>query len=925
MSKSRDIADSAATINFIDSLTSDAQSQLDGKATLDASPTFAGTVTATAFSGDGSGLTGVDSLPSQTGNSGKFLTTDGTVPSWEAIESDPTKLAFNKSFINNEEYYQTLSSPVNTGVPVVSLAIENPYIDATNNFWNASETSFELANFAPSTSLTFSGWQLGSGTSTEYTFSPTRTIGTSVVVSEDGSKMYINNPDVIGIDEYLLSENYDITTAAYNDVTLSLTSEFTFVNALIFSLDGTKIYVTGTDISANQNKIYQYNLSVAWDITTASYSGTNYSVSEDSILHCVSFKPDGTVMYVAGDDTDKIYQYNLSVAWSISSASYSSKASDAISYIRGVTFTPDGTNVIISRQYSNSSQMRVDTPWDASTIRFNTNYNTYGSSLMGTTVPSIGICAYYVSGSNVYSRYMTGNSVSLGSGTFSSLDAGSTINVDGHNFFVTDSINGTQSSISITPSTTNYKLSSNTFAAGEWSISPLNTGTYIYSGVFSTENTWSEKQEYDYPSYTRENTLKWRYNSSTQYFTYDNNSRYIKRYTLSSAYDLSSATEDFSRYIGSSSRDIAFNTNGTRLWFLTSNQIDQKNLTTAWDFRNSTAGGAATLSNYHPSNTNAQALLWNIYNQNSFWVADGDGWIYQYTCSSFDLSGIAAGEKIYVGNVCTPVGLATDFYGNDLYVLGTDGYVYNFDSNGNWRFEGATYQGKRFYLGAGPNSIDIAHWSNPDYMFALWGSSIYDKYITKLEPYVRASRLGLAISPNIDTSYWNSISSFSIGGTNTAGQIEYHAVSPDDKTTWYVMLEGSSPRKIARNNAGTWEYNSSTTYGSETWVSATENTQIQALYDAIAIAENQMDRTQINNVATSSSIVSLEDQLSVAHFFQSSPVATSSGYVTGGTLNYNANTTYKEASQAQMYWEKVDANTIKLTCGAAGNYSVRIV
>jgi len=86
MSKSRDIADSAATINYIDGLTSDAQTQLDGKATLDASPTFTGTVTATAFSGDGSGLTGVDSLPSQTGNSGKFLTTDGSAASWDAVD-----------------------------------------------------------------------------------------------------------------------------------------------------------------------------------------------------------------------------------------------------------------------------------------------------------------------------------------------------------------------------------------------------------------------------------------------------------------------------------------------------------------------------------------------------------------------------------------------------------------------------------------------------------------------------------------------------------------------------------------------------------------------------------------------------------------------------------------------------------------------
>jgi hypothetical protein len=86
MSKSRDIADSAATINYIDGLTSDAQGQLDDKATLDGSPTFTGTVTATSFSGDGSALTGVDSLPSQTGNNGKFLTTDGSAASWDAVD-----------------------------------------------------------------------------------------------------------------------------------------------------------------------------------------------------------------------------------------------------------------------------------------------------------------------------------------------------------------------------------------------------------------------------------------------------------------------------------------------------------------------------------------------------------------------------------------------------------------------------------------------------------------------------------------------------------------------------------------------------------------------------------------------------------------------------------------------------------------------
>ena len=36
----------------------------------------------------------IDALPSQTGNGGKYLTTDGTNASWAAVTTDPTKQIF---------------------------------------------------------------------------------------------------------------------------------------------------------------------------------------------------------------------------------------------------------------------------------------------------------------------------------------------------------------------------------------------------------------------------------------------------------------------------------------------------------------------------------------------------------------------------------------------------------------------------------------------------------------------------------------------------------------------------------------------------------------------------------------------------------------------------------------------------------------
>jgi hypothetical protein len=86
---------SAAEIVFLDGVTSNVQTQLDGKAGL-ASPAFTGTPTApTAASGSNDttvATTGFvqqvalnNQLPLQSGNTGKYLTTDGTDASWGTI------------------------------------------------------------------------------------------------------------------------------------------------------------------------------------------------------------------------------------------------------------------------------------------------------------------------------------------------------------------------------------------------------------------------------------------------------------------------------------------------------------------------------------------------------------------------------------------------------------------------------------------------------------------------------------------------------------------------------------------------------------------------------------------------------------------------------------------------------------------------
>ena len=115
MSKSRDIADSAATINFIDGVTSNVQTQLNTATTAIAANTTA---------------------------IGNISVTNGSQ---------------TKTYANNETSTIALSAAITSGAPVVSVTKEVPQTGATNNDWDAAAASYTLENSAPATTLSWAG------------------------------------------------------------------------------------------------------------------------------------------------------------------------------------------------------------------------------------------------------------------------------------------------------------------------------------------------------------------------------------------------------------------------------------------------------------------------------------------------------------------------------------------------------------------------------------------------------------------------------------------------------------------------------------------------------------------------------------------------------------------------------------------------
>lgn len=197
-----------------------------------------------------------------------------------------------------------------------------------------------------------------------------------IAVSTDGTRFYMGGDVVSGstgkrIHEYSMSTAYNISTASYVR-TLDVQSQDTAPRAVAFKPDGTAMYMTGDQ----GNDVNQYSLSTAWDISTASYE-KNFSVlSQDARPEGIAFRVDGTQMYIVGEDGRDVNEYALSTAWDIGTASYTRNFSLAAETTLpiGIAFKYDGTRMyVICGTQGEVNQYSLSTPWNLSSAAYDEN------------------------------------------------------------------------------------------------------------------------------------------------------------------------------------------------------------------------------------------------------------------------------------------------------------------------------------------------------------------------------------------------------------------------------------------------------------------------------------------------------------------------------------------------------------------------
>jgi DNA-binding beta-propeller fold protein YncE len=193
-------------------------------------------------------------------------------------------------------------------------------------------------------------------------------IATGVFFKPDGTKLYVIGQNTDNVNEYDLHTAWDISTADFLQ-TFAVGTQETIPRGVFFKPDGTKMYVAGT----SGDDVNEYNLSTAWDISTAVFLQLFSAAAQETNVQDVFFKPDGTKMYVVGSEGDNVNEYNLSTAWNVSSASYlqnfSVSAQD--SYPTGIFFKPDGTKMYVVGDTGDSVyEYDLSTAWDISTASF---------------------------------------------------------------------------------------------------------------------------------------------------------------------------------------------------------------------------------------------------------------------------------------------------------------------------------------------------------------------------------------------------------------------------------------------------------------------------------------------------------------------------------------------------------------------------
>tara|TARA_R110000803_G_scaffold45188_1_gene95262 strand:- start:95 stop:1510 length:1416 start_codon:yes stop_codon:yes gene_type:complete len=419
----------------------------------------------------------------------------------------------------------------------------------------------------------------------------------------------------------------------------------------------------------------------------------------------------------------------------------------------------------------------------------------------------------------------------------------------------------------------------------------------------------------------------------TKMFICGTNEDTIQQWTLSTAFDVSTSNSVVNLNISANetqSYGIAFNTDGTRMFILgiISGGVMTYNLS-AFDISTATYSSVFSLGSYLQNftgitfNPDGTKMYVVAYNSAAYGVLPA---VHYFTLTSAFTPSTAThiSSFSFASQTTEPRGIAFNPSGTIMNIV-DDQYskILYYTLSTPFVPTTATYTGSISISSqdTSPSGIAFNNDGTRVYITGAIGSDV-NEY--NLGSFVSASGYQPVHTTNsIDSTYWTDINSMTADQAAGNGNI-YYAISTDDRTTWSVIKDVGGERDIVKNNAGTWQYNSNSTYASETWAAGTTNTELATIAEAMGTAQNQMDKTQLDAVTDPNHIVLGNDlDLSIILNLTSGTTVPSSN---GVAINYDATVLNKGAILGTDYdFDAPATNKVRITALAANNLKVRVL
>ena len=159
-------------------------------------------------------------------------------------------------------------------------------------------------------------WDISTATASGSTFALDAWNPAGAQFTDSGSKVFNVSSSGDALYSYPLSTAYDITTGGTPSLSTPGWAPSNMQGLHIVEKATSDVYMC----DPGAGEVEQWSMT-GTDATTLSFV-RSYTVSEDTKPRGVAMNPDQTKMFVAGNDNNKVYQYSLSTAGNISTATY---------------------------------------------------------------------------------------------------------------------------------------------------------------------------------------------------------------------------------------------------------------------------------------------------------------------------------------------------------------------------------------------------------------------------------------------------------------------------------------------------------------------------------------------------------------------------------------------------------------------------